>query len=103
MHWQVRNPLPKPLVGSSLIEIPDIGLEEAVEVPLMEDQEMIQACSPHASQKTFAESICLGSSGRCSKHFDATGCCHACKMQSEFPVVIPNQLFWRLPIRSCLP
>jgi hypothetical protein len=74
MHWQVRNPLPKPLVGSSLIEIQDIGLEEAVELPLMEDQEMIQACSPHASQKTFADSICLGSSGRCSKHFDATSC-----------------------------
>ena len=48
MHWQVRNPLPKPLGGSSLIEIQDIGLEEAVELPLMEDQEMIQACSPHA-------------------------------------------------------
>ena len=43
MHWQVRNPLPKPLVGSSLIEIQDIGLEEAVELPLMEDQERSHA------------------------------------------------------------
>jgi hypothetical protein len=25
MHWQSRNPLPKPLVGPSLIEIQDIG------------------------------------------------------------------------------
>jgi hypothetical protein len=41
MHWQIRNPLPKPLVGPSLIEIQDIGLEEAMELPLMEDQEMI--------------------------------------------------------------
>ncbi len=103
MHWQIRNPLPKPLVGPSLIEIQDIGLEEAVELPLMEDQEMIQTFSPHTSQKTFTNGICLGSSVRRSKHFDATGGCHACKMQSEFPVVIPNQLFGRLPIRSCLP
>jgi len=64
MPWQARNPLPKPLVGSSLIEIQDIGLEEAVELPLMEDQKMIQAFSPHTSQKTFADSICLGSSVR---------------------------------------
>jgi hypothetical protein len=103
MHWQIRNPLPKPLVGSSLIEIQDIGLEDAVELPIMEDQEMIQAFSPHASQKTFADSICEASSVRYSEHFDATRCCHACKMQSEFLIVISNQVFWRLPIRSCLP
>jgi len=35
-------------VWSSLVEVQDIGLEEAVELFLMEDQEMIQAFSPHA-------------------------------------------------------
>ena len=25
MHWQIRNPLPDPLMRSSLIEIQDIG------------------------------------------------------------------------------
>ena len=39
------------------------ALPEAVELPLMEDQEMIQAFSPHAAQKTFAESICEGAFG----------------------------------------
>ena len=52
-----RNPLPKPLMRSSLIEVDDIGLEEAVELLLMKDQEMIQAFSSHASQKTFTDSV----------------------------------------------
>ena len=69
----------------------------------MEDQEVIQAFSSHTSQKTFTHGICLGSSVRRSKHFDATHSCHARKMRSEFPVVIPHQIFGRLPIRSCLP
>jgi hypothetical protein len=46
-------------MGSGLIEIDNILVEKPRELLLMEDQEMIQACSPHASQKAFAESICL--------------------------------------------
>src|SRR6266567_3277029 len=45
-HRRVRNPLPDPLMWPSLIVVPDIGLEETVELFLMQDQEMIQACSP---------------------------------------------------------
>jgi len=41
-----RNPLPDPLMWPSLIVVPDIGLEETVELFLMQDQEMIQAFSP---------------------------------------------------------
>ena len=45
------------LMWSSLIEIDHIGFEETMELPLMEDQEMIQAFSPHAAQKTFTDGI----------------------------------------------
>jgi hypothetical protein len=38
---------------SGLIEIDHIGFEEAMELPLVEDQEMIQTFSPHAPQKPF--------------------------------------------------
>ena len=37
----------------SLIVVQDIGLEETVELFLLQDQEMIQALSPDASQKAF--------------------------------------------------
>jgi hypothetical protein len=50
---RVGNPLPDPLMWPSVIEVPDRGLEETVELFLLPDQEMIQAFSPHASQKAF--------------------------------------------------
>jgi hypothetical protein len=52
-RWRVRDLLPEPLMRSSLIERQDRGPEEAGELLLMEDQEVIQACSPHASQKAL--------------------------------------------------
>ncbi len=48
MHRRLRDPLPKPLMGSGLIEIDNILVEKPGELLLMEDQEMIQAFSPHA-------------------------------------------------------
>ncbi len=48
MHWRIRNPLPKPLMGSGLIEVDNISFEKPGELLLMKNQEMIQACSPHA-------------------------------------------------------
>ena len=49
MHRRVRNPLPDPLMWPSLIVVHDIGFEETVELFLVQDQEMIQAFSPHTS------------------------------------------------------
>ena len=50
MHWRIRDPLLKPLMGSGLIEVESIRLEEAVELLRMEDQIVIQAFLPHASR-----------------------------------------------------
>ena len=87
----------------SLIVVPDIGLEKTVELFLVQDQELIQAFSPDASQKAFTD--CVGSwcSVRHSKDFDAAGCRHSCKMLPECAIIIPDQIFWGLPIRSRLP
>ncbi len=67
----------------------------------MQDQEVIQTISSHASQEAFADGICLGSSGWGSKYLDATRCRHSCKIWPEFPIVIPNQICWCVSIRSC--
>ncbi len=69
----------------------------------MQDQEMIQAFSPDASQKTFTHGIRLWSPVRRSKDFDATCCCYSCKMLPEFAISIPDQICGRLPIWSSLP
>ena len=86
----------------SLIVVPDVGLEETVELFLLQDQEMIQAFSSHASQKAFTDGIGPWRPVRRSKHFDPTCCCHSCKMLPEFAIIIPDQIFWGLPIRSSL-
>jgi hypothetical protein len=44
-------------MGSGLIEVDDIGFEKPSELLLMQDEEVIETYSPHASQKTFTDSI----------------------------------------------
>ena len=66
----------------------------------MQDQEMTQAFSSHASQKTFTGSVRLGSSIRRSKHLDPTGSGHSRKNPPKFLVIIPDEIFGRLPVWS---
>ena len=86
----------------SLIVVHNIGLEETVKLFLLQDQEMIQAFSPDASQKAFTDGICSWRPVRRSKHFDTTCCCHSCKMLPEFAIIIPDQICWGLPVRCGL-
>ena len=89
-------------MGSGLIEIDYIRVEKPAKVLLMENQEMIQAFAPHTAQKAFTDGICSWRPVRRSKHFDTTCCCHSCKMLPECAIIIPDQVFWGLPIRSGL-
>ena len=89
------------LMRSSVIEVPHVCFEETVELLFMKDEEVIQAFSPHAPQKAFADGIRSWSSVRRSKYFDATRCCHPCKTLPEFAVIISNQIARPFPIRSC--
>ena len=101
-HRRVRNPLPKPLMGSSLMKVQGISLEEARELFLMENEEVIQAFSSHAPQEAFTDSIRSWSPVRSPKHLNATCCCHPRKTRSELAIIIPNQVFWSFSIRSRL-
>ena len=85
---------------SSLIEIDQIRLEKTMELLLMENQEMIQAFSLHASQKAFTNGIRSRRPVRRSKDFDATRCCHSCEIRPEFAVIISNQISRPFSIRS---
>jgi len=44
-------------MGSSLIKVENICIEEAMELLLLDNEEVIQAFSPHTTQKTFANGI----------------------------------------------
>jgi hypothetical protein len=102
-HRRIRNPLPDSLMWPSLIVVYDIGLEETMELFLLQDQEMIQAFWPDASQKAFTDGIGSWRRPGCLKRGDPTCCCHWCKMWLEFAISIPDQVFWGLPIRRGLP
>ncbi len=83
---------------SSLIKIYAIGTQNASKLLLPEDQEMIQAFSPHAAQKAFANGIGLRGPIRGSKDPDAACCGHSCKVLPECAIIIPDQTGWGLPI-----
>ena len=57
MHWRIRDPLSKPLMGAGLIKVPDITHEKPGELLLLEDQKIIQTFPPHTPQKAFTPSI----------------------------------------------
>ncbi len=42
---------------SGLVEVRDVHIEDALELPLMEDQQVVQAFLPHAPQEAFADGI----------------------------------------------
>ncbi len=44
-------------MGSGLLKVEEIRSEEAMELLLLENEEVIQAFSPHTAQKTFTERI----------------------------------------------
>jgi hypothetical protein len=89
-HWRYWYLLVKPLMRSSVIEGHHVCFEETGELLFMQDEEVIQAFSPHAPQKAFTDGIRLWSSVRRSKHVNATRCCHSCKIQPEFAIIIPD-------------
>ena len=62
-HMKLRKLLLNTLMWSILIEIDHIGFEETMELLLMEDQEVIQAFSPHASGENVHRWHLLGGSG----------------------------------------
>src|SRR5690348_12307984 len=82
------------------MKVQDRPVEKPVELLLMKDENVIQACSSHAPQKTLTDSIGLRGSLRRSKHPDTTGGCHSCNIRPELLVSIPEEVLWSLPIRS---
>src|SRR5207245_10419973 len=92
-------------MGSGLIEVHGIRHEKPGKVLLMENEEVIQAFSPYAPQKTCAHSICSWRLVGRPKHLNATCSRHACKIRSEFAIIIPDQIFGVCPYgvasRSC--
>src|SRR5262249_48291936 len=92
-------------MGSCLVEVAHIGIEDVLKLLLLIDQQVIEAFLPHAPHEAFADRI--GSWGMIGRfqYLDAAGCGHVRETGPKFAIVISYQILWSLSIgvasRSC--
>jgi hypothetical protein len=53
----LRNLLMNTLMWSGFIEIRNVSMQDTMQLLLMEDQQVIQALSPHTQEKAFTNGI----------------------------------------------
>src|SRR5947209_9794467 len=67
-----RDLLPNALMRSCLVEVNHIRIQNALELLLLKDQQMVEAFLPHAPQEALADCIGAGSVIGRLENFDAT-------------------------------
>jgi hypothetical protein len=93
-----RYLLPNPLMRSCLVEVGDIGIEHALELLLLKDQQMIEAFLSDAPHEAFADGIGSGCMIGGFEYFNRTRFRHTSKARPELTVVITNQVLGCLSI-----
>ena len=93
-----RYLLPHALMRSCLVEVHHIGIEDALELPLMQDQYVVQAFLPDTPQEALTDRIGSGSMNRRFEHLNRTGGRHTSKARPKFAIVITDQIFRCLSI-----
>jgi hypothetical protein len=92
------NLLFDPLMWSGSIEVLDIGVEDTVELLLMQDEQMIEAFTSYTPQEAFTDRI--GSRGviRRFENLDSTRSRNTGEVHPKLAIVIPKKVFRLLPI-----
>ena len=93
-----RDLLPNPLMRPCLVEVHHIGIEDSLELPLMQDQQVVQTFLPYTPQKALADGIGSWSLIGSFEHLNRTGCRYTSEAGPEFAVVITNQVLGCLSI-----
>jgi hypothetical protein len=99
-HREFWNLLRDALMRSCLVEVLYILIEDALELLLVKDQQVVEAFLPHTPQEAFADSIGSWCVKGGFENLNSTRCRHASKAKPKFAIVITNQILWRLPIRQ---
>jgi hypothetical protein len=84
----VRDLLPNALMGSCLVEIRDVGSEDALELLLLQDEQVVQAFLPYTPHEPLTDGIRSWGMNRRFEKLDATCDRHASKTGSKLAVVI---------------
>ena len=85
-------------MGSCLLEVGHIGIEDALELPLMQDQQVVQTLLPHTPHESLADGIGPWGMNRRFEQLDATGPRHPHKRGAKFAIVISYQILRCLSI-----
>ena len=91
------------LVGSSSIEVLDIGAQHSVKLLLIEDEHMIEALAPHTQEKAFTDSVRSRCVIRCCENLDPTRVRNPCEAHPKLAIVIPKKVFRLLSPRRGFP
>src|SRR2546430_10428863 len=81
-----------------LIEIRDVRMEHTLELPLLNNQQMVEAFLPHTSQEAFADGVGSWCMNRCLEQLDATDPRHTSEAGPKFGIVITNEILRCLPL-----
>jgi hypothetical protein len=87
-------------MGSCLIEVGHISIEDALESPLVKNQQVVQTFLPHTPQEPLADRIGSGSVRRGLENLDAACRRHTSEEGPKFRISIPNQVLGCVPIQG---
>ena len=96
-----RDLLPNPLMRSCLVEVDHIGIERALELPLMQNQQVIEAFLPHAPGEALTDRIGLWPVIGGCENLDATGPRHSSEARPKFGIVLTY--FWMVRLHTRMP
>lgn len=91
------------LMWPRVIEILHIVLEHAIDMVLMEDEDVIKTFAPHTSKKAFTYSVCTWGMIGSSEDLDRARRCSPGESRSELSIVIVHEILGYLPIRRGFP
>ena len=89
-----------PLMRSGSVEVHHICIQYALELPLLKNQQMVQAFLPYTPQEALADRIGAFRMNWRGEYLNPTRGRHASKARAKFAIVITNQVHLRLSIRS---
>jgi len=81
-----------------MVDVVHVLREYRMELSFTEDQQVVQAFTPHTAQKAFTDCIRLGCLYGCVQNYDSGGVADLIEHRSELVIVVPNQ-----KARCCAP
>ena len=102
LSWWYRDLLLDPLMRPGSVEVHHICVEHALELLLLQDEQVIETLSTYATQKPFTDGIGPWGVVGGFQDLDAAGCGHARETGSKFVITIANEILRPLSIGGCL-